>query len=207
MSNPRIRRATVDDLNALRDIWSSMRLPSDDLEKCLKEFQVAEVDGHVIGAIGIRFSGRYALLHSEGYSDFSYADAARQAFWDRIQTLAANHGVFRIWTRENSPFWLRWGFQPTDAATLARLPETWHGGDDPWFTLQLKDEDAVADALEKKFAGFMDTEKEQSARVSGHAKTLNIIITITGFLIFAVCIGVIIYWIAHGRLAMLQNGQ
>ncbi len=109
----RIRRATVDDSAALKIIWESMRLPAEELEKRLTEFQVVENSGgEVVGAIGVQFSDQHALLHSEGYSDFGIADAARQLFWERIQTLAANHGVFRIWTQERSPFWKSFGFQP-----------------------------------------------------------------------------------------------
>src|SRR5277367_539053 len=158
----RIRRATIDDLGAMRAIWDSMRLPSDALERQLKEFQVAEMNGNVVGTIGIQFSGQSALLYCEGFSDFSIADAARELFWERIQTLAANHGVFRIWTQENSPFWSRWGFQPANDEILKRLPEQWKTGGGKWSTLQLKDEDAVAAALENKFAGFMDAEKQQT---------------------------------------------
>ena len=200
MSDLRARRATIEDLAALREIWGAMQLPSEDLEKRLKEFQVAEVGGQVIGAIGVQFAGHYALLHSEGYSDFSYADSARQLFWDRIQTLAANHGVFRIWTQENSPFWSRWGFQPADNERLKRLPAPWKN-DRPWSSFPLKNEDAVADALENKFAGFMDSEKQQTARVSGHAKTLKTLIIVTGFTIFAVCMIIIVYLFLHGRIS------
>jgi len=205
MSNVRVRRATIEDLAVLREIWISMRLPSDDLEKRLKEFQVAETGGEVVGAVGIQFSGQYALLHSEGYSDFSFADAARQLFWDRLQTLAANHGVFRIWTQENSPFWLRWGFQPANDDILERLPAQWRNNPAPWFTLELKNEDAVAEALESKFAGFMESEKQQTARVTGQAKTLKTIIIIAGFAVFALCMGFIVYLFMHGRISLLSG--
>jgi len=105
----RVRRATVDDLVTLRMIWLSMRLPADELEKQLKDFQVVEAaDGNVLGAIGIQFAKQHALLYGEGYSDFSVADAARQMFWQRFEALAANYGIFRIWTQETSPFWTRW---------------------------------------------------------------------------------------------------
>lgn len=194
MSDLHIRRATVDDLDALRAIWISMRLPADNLEKRLKEFQIVEnTDGQIFGAIGIWFWGQYALLHSEGFSDFSIADEARQLFWERIQTLAANHGVFRIWTLEHSPFWTRWGFQPANAEILPRLPEQWKISDGKWFTLQLKDEDAVADALKNKFADFMAGEKIQTARVHEKAKTIKTIITVIGFGIFFICVAIAIY--------------
>ena len=198
MAHLRIRRATVEDLAALRAIWVSMRLPADELEKRVNEFQVAEgPEGTVVGAIGIRCSGQYALLYGEGFSDFSIADAARELFWDRLQTLAANHGVFRVWTTEGSPFWTRWGFQPAKTELLSRLPEQWKSGGAQWLTLQLKDEEAVAEALKTKFAGFMDSEKEQTARVHERAKMLRTAITVAGFLIFFVCVVVLVYLLKH----------
>lgn len=189
----KIRRATIDDLEPLRAIWTSMRLPSDALERQLKEFQVAELDGHVVGVVGVQFIGQSALLYGEGFSDFSVADAARELFWERIQTLAANHGVFRIWTQENSPFWSRSGFQPAKEDVLKKLPEPWNTGEGKWFTLQLKDEDAVADALKNKFARFINEEKQQTASISEKAKTFKIAVTAIGFLIFGICVAIAIY--------------
>jgi N-acetylglutamate synthase-like GNAT family acetyltransferase len=189
-----VRRATVDDLAALRAIWLSLRLPADELEKRLKEFQVAEnAEGNVLGAVGIRFSKDHALLYGEGFSDFSVADAARQLFWQRFEALAANHGVFRIWTRETSPFWTRWGFLPANAEILSRLPDEWRTSEGKWFTLQLKNEEAITAALETKFAGFMEAEKKQTARVYEKARTLKTVITVVGFAIGILCIGIAIY--------------
>ena len=194
-----IRRATVDDFVALRSVWDSMQLPADELEKRLTEFQVVEnSDGQVVGAIGIQFSKTHALLHSEGYSDFSVADAARQLFWERIQTLASNHGVFRLWTQERSPFWKSFGFQPPNAEVLARLPEEWRnefaGG---WLTLQLKNEEAINAALEKEFAPFLAAEKKDAERVSEKVRTINTIITVLGFTVGILCIGFAVYLFVH----------
>lgn len=198
MANLRVRRATVEDLATLRGIWDSMRLPAGELEQRLKEFHVAENGaGNIVGAIGIQCSGQYALLYGEGFSDFSFADASRELFLERLQTLASNHGVFRVWTTEQSPFWTRWGFQPAGPELLSRLPEQWKSADAPWLTLQLKDEDAVAEALKTKFAGFMDSEKQQTERVRAHAKTLTTVITVIGFAIFFLCLGVIVYLLKH----------
>jgi N-acetylglutamate synthase-like GNAT family acetyltransferase len=194
----RVRRATLDDLAALRTIWLSMRLTADELEKRLKEFQVVEnADGNVLGAVGIQVSKQYALLYGEGYSDFSVADAARELFWQRIQTLAANHGIFRIWTQETSPFWTRWGFQPANAEILSRLPDEWKASEGKWLTLELKNEAAVTAALENKFAGFLDAEKKQTARVAEKARTLKTVITVIGFTIGILCIGIAIYLLIH----------
>jgi hypothetical protein len=191
----RVRRATVDDRAALKAIWASMRLPADELEKRLTEFQVVEnAGGEVVGAIGIQFSRQHALLHSESYSDFSIADAARKLFWERIQTLAANHGAFRVWTQERSPFWKSFGFQPPPAEILVRLPVEWknefEGG---WLTFQLKNEEVIAAALEKQFVPFMTEEKLETKRISEKAKTINTIITVVGFAIGILGIGTAIY--------------
>jgi hypothetical protein len=195
----RIRRATVDDRAPLKMLWASMRLSPDDLEKRLTEFQVVEnSEGEVVGAIGIQFSGHHALLHNEGYSDFGVADAARQLFWDRIQTLAANHGVFRIWTQERSPFWKSYGFQPPNAEVLDRLPADWKNEfDGGWLTLQLKNEEVITAALEKEFAGFHAAEKQSTDRVSEKVQTFKTIVTIIGFAIGIVSFAYAIYLFAH----------
>jgi N-acetylglutamate synthase-like GNAT family acetyltransferase len=190
-----IRRATVDDLAPLKELWESMRLSPDELEKRLTEFQIVQnSEGEVVGAIGIQFSGHHALLHSEGYTDFGVADAARHLFWNRIQTLAANHGAFRIWTQERSPFWKSYGFHPPTAEVLQRLPAGWknefEGG---WLTLQLKNEEVITAALEKQFAGFMAAEKMSTDRVSEKVRTFRTIVTILGFVIGFICFGIATY--------------
>jgi N-acetylglutamate synthase-like GNAT family acetyltransferase len=187
----RIRRATVDDRAALKNLWASMRLPPDDLEKRLTEFQVVEnPDGELVGAIGIQIFRQHALLHSEGYSDFGIADAARHLFWERVQKIAANHGIFRLWTQEHSPFWKNFGFQPPTADALARLPDEWKNlASDGWLTLQLKNEEVITTALEKEFATFMAEEKLGSKRISDKAKTVNFVIAILGFAVGIGCFG------------------
>lgn len=192
-----IRRATVEDLPALRGIWLSMQQPADRLENRLTEFQVVERGGEVIGTIGFQIIRTAALLHSEGYSDFSMADAARELFWERIQVLCANHGVFRLWTQENSPFWLRWGFQPSDTETLERLPDEWKIFEGKWFTLELKNEDAVNQALKNQFATFMAAEKKSAEETTARAKQLTTIVTIVCFAFFFLCLAVCLYLLTH----------
>jgi hypothetical protein len=152
----RIRRATVDDRAALKSLWASMRLPADELEKSLTEFQVVEnSDGEVVGAIGIQFSSQHTLLHSEG-------------------------------------------FQPPTAEVLARLPAVWKNEfDGGWLTLQLKNEEVIAAALEKEFAPFMAGEKSETKKISEKAKTINTVITVVGFAIGIISIGFAIYLFVH----------
>jgi N-acetylglutamate synthase-like GNAT family acetyltransferase len=191
----RIRRATIDDLAALQAIWLSMRLPADALESRLTEFQVVERAGEVVGAIGFQIVRTAGLLHSEGYSDFSVADPAREMFWERIQKLSANHGVFRLWTQENSPFWRHWGFQKADAENLERLPGEWKNSAEPWFTLELKNEAVINAALQNQFAGYLATEKKSTAEITARAKKVTTIVTIILFGFFFICLAVAVYLI------------
>jgi len=198
----RIRRATTDDLPELKSLWMSMHLPADELVNRLTEFQVVEdADSHFLGAVGFTTSGTHALLHNEGFTDFSVADTARQLFWERLQILSSNHTVFRIWTQERSPFWKTFGFCPPDAETLVRLPPEWHNEfDGAWLTLQLKDEEAIATALGTDFAGFMTTQKQETERVREKAQTLRTVVTVVFFGIGIVAIGFAIYLMIHRGL-------
>lgn len=195
-----IRRATVDDLETLKALWESMRLSPQELETHLTEFQVVESeDAGVLGALGVQVVRQHALLHSEGYTDFSVADAARQLFWERVQTLAANLGVFRVWTQERSPVWKSFGFQPPSAEVLARLPEEWKNEfDGAWLTFQLKNEEAITAVLEKELGTFLESEKRDTQRVFQKANTLKTIITVVGFAIGILCCAVAAYLFFHG---------
>ena len=195
-----IRRATVDDLPALRSLWLAARLPADELENRLTEFQVVEADGRFAGALGLQIVRQHARLHSEDYADFSVADAARELFLDRIQKLAANHGVFRVWTQETSPFWTRWGFQPANAETLERLPDEWKNLEGRWLTLALKNEDAISAALGNQFAGFLDAEKKQTAAIAARAQKIKTAFTIICFAIGLGCLGFAAWLLLHHPL-------
>jgi len=198
--NLQIRRATTDDFQSLRSLWNSMRLPADELERRLTEFQVIEsADGQIAGAIGLQIIRPHARLHSEAYTDFSLPDTARQLFWERIQLIASHHGVFRLWTQENSPFWSRCGFRIVITESLVQLPDEWKRFEGKWYSLQLKNEEIIAAALEKQLAGFRDSGRIQAARISEKARVINTIIIVVCFGIFFTCIAALIYLITHRR--------
>jgi N-acetylglutamate synthase-like GNAT family acetyltransferase len=179
----RVRRATVDDLGALKALWESMRIPLADLDKRLTEFQVAEgVDGKVVGTVGFQIFQRHGWIHSEAFSDFAVADEVRPLFWTRIQSLAMNHGVARLWTREHAPFWTHYGFQPAAAAALDKLPTGWDRSAPDWLTFQIKDEEALA-SVDKEFAMFMASEKQRTAQALAQAKNLKTIATVVAFIV------------------------
>jgi len=193
-----VRRATTDDFQGLRSLWNSMRLPADELERRLTEFQVVETaDGQILGAIAVQIIRQHARLHSEAYADFSVADAARQLFWERIQAIASHHGVFRLWTQENSTFWSRCGFRIVITESLVHLPEEWKRFEGKWYSLQLKSEAAFA-TLEKELTMFRKSEKQRTTQTLDQARTLTTIITVIGFVIGIALIGFAFYLLLRG---------
>lgn len=189
----RIRRATIDDLPTLKALWDSMRIANADLDKRLTEFQVAEAaDGTVVGTVGFQILQRHGLVHSEAFSDFGVADQVRPLFWQRISALVLNHGVARLWTRENSPFWTHNGLQPADEDTLKRLPEPWDRTAPGWLTLRLKDEDAIA-SLDKEFDMFVAAEKARTAEALGSARKFKSIMIWTVMALLLGLLGWMLY--------------
>lgn len=188
-SKLRVRRATIEDLGTLRPLWESMHFSIADLEKRLTEFQVVEnTEGNVLGGIGFQNFQHQARIHSEAYTDFAVADTARTLLWERLKTLSSNHGVFRLWTRENAPFWRQTGFHAADAETMQKLPADWNTEGPAWSTLPLKDESAMI-SIEKELALFMQSEKQRTARAFQHARMLKTFATVLAiiFAMFVLC--------------------
>jgi N-acetylglutamate synthase-like GNAT family acetyltransferase len=207
MTSPkyRVRRATLDDLDTLRPLWESMRFPAATLEKRLTEFQVAEdSDGKLVGAIGFLMTGRHGQIHSETYSDFGVSDLVRPLFRDRLQVLATNHGILRVWTREEAPFWKQNGLQPATSETLKKLPSQWEGAAEGWLTLQLKNEEAIA-SVEKEVSLLMMTEKQRTAKVVGQATRFRKALIVIAFVIVIAILGLAVYaYIRHKQYGIPQ---
>lgn len=202
MSTPayRVRRATLDDMSQLTALWNAMHLPADDLSRRVTEFQVAEgADGHIAGALGLQIAGTQGRLHSESFADFALADELRAAFLARIQAMATNHGLLRLWTKEQAPFWKRNGFQAPSPDALKKVPEAWEPAAPDWQTLALKDEEVVA-SLEKQLAIYMVAEKQRTAETLARARVLKILVTVLAFLVAFAIFGAAIYvYVQHRR--------
>ena len=197
-----VRRATLDDLAQLSALWESMHFPVADLSRRVTEFQVAvDAQGNVLGALGLQMSNRQGLIHSEGFTDFALSDYLRPKLWDRINSLANNHGLLRIWTQEEAPFWNHCGLQRAEAASLEKLPEAWKAYRGSWLTLKLRDELDALISADQEFAAFMAAEKERTARTLQRAKTFKTIATIVAFVLaILVILAAVVLVRNHARL-------
>jgi N-acetylglutamate synthase-like GNAT family acetyltransferase len=178
----RVRRATLDDLPQLMALWSSMHLPPDELGKRVTEFQVAETErSDIVGAVGMQIAQKQGKIHSEAFSDFALADLLRPILWERLQSVATNHGLLRLWTQEQAPFWRHCGLTKADDDSLQKLPAAWKGQDADWLTLKLRDDLETLVSADQEFAMFMESEKQRSLRTMQHAKVLKFIAALVAF--------------------------
>lgn len=200
-----VRRAVVDDRDALVTLWETMRLPAPILEKRLTEFQVVVAgDGSIVGAIGIRLAGKHGQIHDEAFLDFAQADELRLLLWERLQSVANNHGLVRLWTQETAPFWSQNEFTKATADELEKLPADWQTDAAGWMTLKLREDLDEVVNLDKEFALFMESEKQHSQQMMDQAKVLKVLATI---LAVALLLGVIVggIWVFTKNPGMLQR--
>jgi hypothetical protein len=190
-----VRRATTDDLQQLTVVWTAAALPASELEKRFTEFQVAEsADGRIVGAIGLQVAGTEGRIHSETFADFALSDILRPMFWQRLETMARNHGLFRLWTTETAPFWKKdVGFSTASDPA----PETFGPAPGPWLVLRLKDESADPNLLEAQFTLFRETEKAKREKLLQSAAALKMIGTAIAAILFIFAMGVLIWFFRH----------
>ena len=189
LQNVQLRRATLDDLPKLIALWQRENLPWTTLEKRFTEFQIAE-EVEFLAAIGLQISGKEAKLHSEAFTHSDQADELRARLWDRVQNLARNMGLVRIWTQLKSPFWTGSGFQPATEEALAKLPTAFAENSAHWRVLVLKDEKAAAISIDKEFELFKEAQREETQRLMQRARVMKMVA-----IIFALCFtGLLILW-------------
>lgn len=201
--NVTVRRATVEDIPKLVPLWQQDSLPWQELERRFKDFQVVEgPGGEVLGALGLHIHGHEARLHAEVFAHPEQADELREVLWERAQVIAKNHGLVRLWTQLATPFWHRSGFQTPSADTLAKLPGTFGGIQDAWRFVQLKEEAPASISLDKEFALFRESEKEQTEKLFRQAKTLKVIAAIVAIL---VCLLIVVWAITFFKAQRLRH--
>ena len=201
MSSPtyRVRRATLDDISQLTAVWQSMHFATDDLAKRITEFQIAEgPDGKLLGAVGLQMVSRQGRVHSEAFTDFALADHLRPLIWDRLHAVATNHGLLRLWTQEQAPFWNHCGLLKADAEALEKLPPAWRGPSSDWLTLKLKEDVEEIISADKEFALFMQAEKQKTARAFQQARILKFVATL-------IALGVLVLVIAGVFILIKKN--
>src|SRR5207253_10089553 len=109
------------------------------------------------------------------------AEHLRPLLWERVHAVAINHGLLRLWTQEQAPFWNRCGLVKADPEVLTKLPAIWKNSPRAWLTLKLKEDVETLTSLDKEFALFMQSEKQRTERAFQQARILKMIATLIAF--------------------------
>ncbi len=170
------RRATLEDLPQLRELWQEANLPVAELDKRLTEFQVAlDSAGRLAGAIGLQMNKLHGVVHSEAFASPAEAAEIRPLLWPRLLTVAKNNGLLRLWALPTTSFYREQGMTDIDDVLRAKLPEGFGSPLADWVTLKLKEENPVAISVEKEFEVFAMAQRAESERTISQANSLRLI--------------------------------
>jgi N-acetylglutamate synthase-like GNAT family acetyltransferase len=189
------RRATIDDLPALEALWQRMELPWQQLEQYLTEFQVVPAeDGSLRAAIGMLVEGQEALMHTEAIPESEpEPDELRAALWKRLQVVARNQGVVRIWTQEDAPYWVASGFQPPEPSVRSEAKASFVGQDGDWHIFPLSDPNRTSKILQEQMAIWQATREQESSDFMGTIRNVRTGAFMIAGTIIALLFGMAIY--------------
>lgn len=200
------RRAMLEDLDDLRALWEVEQLEALHLDRTFTDFQVVETDdGRIIAAIGLQLEGKQGRLHSEAFEDFGLTTVLRPLLWERIQTLARNRGLTRLWTQETAPFWREQGLESAPIEVLEKLPAAFDTGKPGWLTLKLKDEVLAGLTEAQEFALFKQAAQESTDQLKRQARIMNIVATSIAIVFAIMVFFMIMVWRKYD--AAKQSGR
>ena len=199
----RVRRATTEDLEALKALWAEAGLPAAELEKQFTDFQVAEsAEGKIAGAIGLQVEKAHGRIHSEAFTDFALTDTLRPLLWERLERMAHSRGLFRLWTTEAAPFWKKGaGF----SAESSQPPEVFGAASAPWLALRLREEGADPDLLEAQFTLFREAERAKREKLLERAAAVKMVGTVIAVVLFLFAMGVLVWFFRHRASVSFLN--
>jgi N-acetylglutamate synthase-like GNAT family acetyltransferase len=181
-----VRRATLDDLPQLMDLWRLEKLPAEVLERRFTEFQVvADPAGKILGAVGLQIADKQGRLHSELFPRYELADQLRPLLWERHKKVAQNHGLTRVWTQLTAPFWQTGDFHDASGEELSLLPANFVGQPGAWMTVLLRAPVAALDTVEKELAMLREIERSKTEKIFKQARVFKTIAVILAFIVLA----------------------
>lgn len=171
-----VRRASVDDIPALRRLGANKEDAGPALERRLGEMQVVlDAVGTLVGAWGVRTSGNQAHVYERLVVACMDEAAFREMVWQRILTLARNHAWSRIWVKSEEAVWGDWGFVAADAECLRTLPTVFGPAEGGWRVLVLRGDRVEQVSMEAEFEVFQQAQREATERLMIRAKKYRFI--------------------------------
>lgn len=200
------RRATVEDLPALQALWQIGGLPADKLEKFLTEFQVVpgEGEGVLLGAIGLMVEGNDALLHSEALAPGDEGDEIRAALWRRLQIVARNQGIHRLWTQEDADYWRTGGFGVAPAETVSAATAAFVVKTATWLVCELIDPAKAKQLVTEQMAIWHATRTQEADELQGKIRAFRNASIVIAAVVVVLMIGMVVF-VLRQRPEILQR--
>jgi len=196
MNRLQVRRATVEDLPQLRPLWEMENLRVEALDKRFTEFQVVCTDqGEIVAAVGLQISAQEGCLHSEVIGWPDTADDLRSQLWPRLEALARNHRLGRLWTALTAPFWKGVGFKKPSEEMLGLLPPDFAEETATWLFLPLRAAGPGTHEIEKQFAVLRAMSQAENERLMDRAKVIKWIALGLMMAVFAAFAVWVVYWV------------
>lgn len=205
-----VRRATVEDLPQLRELWRSQNLPWQQFERQFKDFQVVQTDsGRIVGSLGLQIEGTEGWLFAETFAPEGTVEALRAELWQRARIVAQNHGLVRVWTQFNDVFWQMQGFTAAGPEQLGKRPAAFAGVDGPWWVLPLRQESVAGLSLEQELAVFEQAQRAEREALQRKARVARAIALVVAVAVLGL-IGVMTVRLlvaARRPVPVLQQGR
>ncbi len=189
----RARRATVDDLPGLHALWQRVGLPWDELERFVTEFiLVPNDDGLPLAAIGLQADADQGLVHSEAILPGHDDDVLRAALWQRLQIIARNQGIARLWTLEDASFWQA-VFQPAPGPDKDALKAVFADPTASWWTFSLRDPARAQRLLDERMAMWEAHRQADATHFSDTIARIRQFAFVIAGLVILMMVGMVVY--------------
>lgn len=188
----------VDDLSDLRALWRTAGVYSLELEKRFTEFQIVVNDRtQVVAAFGIEIRNKDAHIHNDVYADPEAKTELRELVWRRIQTLAENHGLVRLWSPVDE-FWRKVGFAEPDKKVRERGGQLFGTTMERRLMLQLRNEEDLQLMVETQFEMFQQSSVAERERILEQGKRYrNIAIAVAGVIMVGIMLAAAFFVVSN----------
>ena len=163
-----------------------------------------EGEGVLLGAIGLMVEGNDALLHSEALAPGDEGDEIRAALWRRLQIVARNQGIHRLWTQEDADYWRTGGFGAAPAETVSAATAAFVDKTSTWLVCDLIDPAKAKQLVTEQMAIWHATRTQEADELQGKIRAFRNASLLVAAVVVVLMIGMVVF-VLRQRPEILQR--